>query len=139
MDRSPRRRTCALLLLSGLTAASAAETVFLCEIGDGPPLFSDLPCRHAHPADATRLGIELHNVARGMALGEADRRHLAEIDARAPRRTGFAGLPDPERVARCAALRADMDALRRTARQGHDGSLGGERRRLRSAIRDACH
>lgn len=139
MDRSPRRRLGALLLLTALASAPAAETVFLCEVAGGPPLFSDLPCSQAHPANATRLGIELHNVARGMALDEADRRHLAEIDARTPRRPGFAGLPDPERVARCTALRGEMDALRRAARQGHDGSLGSERRRLRSAIRDACH
>lgn len=139
MDRSRRRRLGALLLLTNLASASAAETVFLCEVAGGPPLFSDLPCTRTHPVNATRLGIELHNVARGMALDDADRRHLAEIDARAPDRTGFAGLPDPERVARCAALRAEMDDLRRAARQGHDGSVGGERRRLRSAIRDACH
>ncbi|MEE4302363.1 MAG: hypothetical protein V2J24_23185 [Pseudomonadales bacterium] len=127
------------LLLLTCPAIAAAETVFLCRSGEGPPLFSDLPCTRAHPADASRLGIELHNLARGMALGDADRRHLAEIDGRAPLRPGFAGLPDPERVARCEALKQEMASLRRAARQGHDGSLRSERRRLRRAIREACH
>lgn len=139
MDRSPLRRTGALLLLIGCSADAAAQTVFLCRAADGPPLYSDLPCTHAHRADATRLGIELHNLARGMALGEADRRHLREIDTRRSDGPFVSGLPDPERTARCATLRQEMEALRRTARQGHDGSLSSERRRLRRALRDACH
>ena len=145
---APRHR-CAYLARSRLTLLGVlfatgavethAESVFLCRSVDGPPLFSDLPCRPAHGGEAVHLGIELHNLASGMALSEADRRHLAEIEARPARRAGFAGLPDPEQLARCQALRDEMAALRRTARQGHDGSAGAERRRLREAIHRSCH
>lgn len=136
-----RAATTTLALFAALVLAppAGAESVFHCREAGGPPVFSDLPCTDAQPVEATRLGIDLHNFVDGMALDEADRRHLEAIEARKPSRAHVGGLPDPERVARCEALRREMEALRDAARQGHDGSLLGERRRLRSAIRDACH
>ena len=137
MDASRRKLfSCLLVLL--LPAPASAASVFHCRTADGTPVFSDLPCTRAQPADATRLAIELHNFVDGMALEDADRRHLETIDARRPARGHYGGLPDPERIERCRTLRGEMEALRDAARRGHDGSLLAERRRLRSAIRDAC-
>lgn len=133
------RHTSLLTLLLATATQAPAETLFHCLDARGTPVFSDLPCTRTLPAEVTRRSIELHNVATGMALGDADRRHLDAIDARRPERAHVAGLPDPERVRRCEALRAEREALRETARRGHDGSLLRERRRLHGAIREACN
>lgn len=132
-------RTALAALLLASASPALADTVFRCQDELGTPVFSDLPCAEERPADATRLALELHNIATGMALGEADHRHLEAIDARRPTRASVSGLADPEREAHCEAVRAEREALRRAARKGHDGSALAARRALRKAIRDACH